>query len=761
MKHFRVFWWLAVVLIFTVTPVLAMPDGWTNDKRLTSNSGQSLYPSVTCDLIGTTVYAAWMDDRNGYWEIYFCRSFDRGKTWSTDTNITNNAGASTSPYLTWQEPNILLLTWLDYRGGSGDIYGMQSMDDGSTWTDLSGNPGQTTNISNRGNPAVSFSRPRATMNPLGIHVVWADNSTGNSLIYYRNVAFPPTVCIKPDSISATLPAIACRNYSWPPHNNDLFIVWEEGSGPNSSIYFTPSQDAGLTRIDGNYNPGYDDISHKFGSSTARHPDVFVCGDTAAGVDVAFLDDRQGSDQVYWEAGRLNPTPTPISWDSGFMGMGAAPNTITTTAITPQWLSVSPRDGSHQSIIWQDNRDSNNEIYICEGMGGGAIMFTPPQRLTYDGADSILPAIISNDAFAASGPAEYHVVWSDNRDSNYEIYYKRSDIIGPDSIQDLAAVAGSHPGEVDLTWSAPDDNICVRAICYDIGHDADAIGSLFEYRTEAVKIPQNLTPQSPGQTENFTVTGLTPGNAYFFAVISVDEAGNSSTVSNSPSASACGTFTATPTYSHSPTITVTPSITPTGTITLTPTESGTYTSTPTITLTGTITLTPTESGTYTSTPTITQTGTVSLTTTESGTYTSTPTITQTGTVSLTPMESGTYTSTPTITQTGTITLTPTITSASPSSLAGAELKAYPNPGTKKITFSYYLEKPGRAVFNIYNMSGEKVVKLEESKNEYGTMVETIWNTTDLAAGIYIVKLQIIFKDGARRGFSTYRVAIVRE
>ncbi len=692
MKCLKVFSWLAVVLIFTVKPVLAMPDGWTNDKRLTSNSGQSLYPSVTCDLAGTTVYAAWMDERNGYWEIYFCRSFDRGKTWSLDTNITNHAGDSTSPYLTWYTPNVLLLTWLDYRGGSGDIYGMQSMDDGTTWMDLSGNSGQVTNISNRGNPAVSFSRPRATMNPSGIHMVWADNSTGNSLIYYRNTAVPAAVSIKPDSISATLPAIACRNYSWAP-SNDLFVVWEEGSGPNSSIYFTQSQDNGLTWIDGNYNPGYDDISHKFGSSTARHPDVFVCGDTAAGVDVAFLDNRQGSDQVYWEAGRLNPTPVPITWDSGSTGIGSAPNTITTFAVNPHWLSVSPRDRSHQSIIWQDNRDSNNEIYICEGQGGGNIIFLSPTRLTYDAADSILPAIIANDVVASAGPAEYHVVWSDNRDSNYEIYYKRSDDMGPDSIQDLAAATGSHPGEVDLTWSAPDDNICVRAICYDIGHDTDSIGSLFEYRTEAIKVAQNLTPQNPGQTENFTVTGLTPGDTYFFAVFSVDEAGNTSTVSNSPGASACGTFTATPTYSHSPTITVTPTPTPSGTVTLSPTESGTYTSTPTITPTGTIT------------PTLT------ITSTYSGT------------------------------------------------LASSELKAYPNPGTWKITFSYYLEKPGRVVFKIYNMSGEQVVRLEESKNDYNTTAETIWNTRNMAVGVYIVKLQIIFNDGTRRGFSNYRVAIV--
>jgi hypothetical protein len=69
------------------------------------------------------------------------------------------------------------------------------------------------------------------------------------------------------------------------------------------------------------------------------------------------------------------------------------------------------------IVWQDNRDGNNEVYYKFSTNVG-ISWGADTRLTNDPAESFYPSIsISNSVL--------HVVWSDERDGNMEIYYKRN------------------------------------------------------------------------------------------------------------------------------------------------------------------------------------------------------------------------------------------------------------------------------------------------------------------------------------------------
>ena len=54
---------------------------------------------------------------------------------------------------------------------------------------------------------------------------------------------------------------------------------------------------------------------------------------------------------------------------------------------------------------------------------------------------------------------------------------------------------------------------------------------------ATVFANTLTPKAAGQAESLTVTGLTPGTTYYFAVRAQDEEPNLGGLSNSPSASA--------------------------------------------------------------------------------------------------------------------------------------------------------------------------------------------------------------------------------
>ncbi len=84
--------------------------------------------------------------------------------------------------------------------------------------------------------------------------------------------------------------------------------------------------------------------------------------------------------------------------------------------------------------------------------------------------------------------------------------------------------------VTLTWTAPGDDAGTgTASQYDIRYSTSTItGANWDAITQASGEP---TPQSAGSIETITITGLTPGTEYFFAVKAADEVPNWSAMSN--------------------------------------------------------------------------------------------------------------------------------------------------------------------------------------------------------------------------------------
>ena len=115
-------------------------------------------------------------------------------------------------------------------------------------------------------------------------------------------------------------------------------------------------------------------------------------------------------------------------------------------------------------------------------------------------------------------------------------YALPDSVAPGPIGDLAAASGTTTGTVDLSWTAPgDDNDMGTTASYLVRYSTSAITDETAWNAAtpvAVGIP---TPSPAGSAQNMTVTGLTPGTTYFFAVRAQDEESNIGEISNSPSA----------------------------------------------------------------------------------------------------------------------------------------------------------------------------------------------------------------------------------
>ena len=149
---------------------------WTALKRITWNSAGAYEPSICTDS-SNGVYVIWEDENPGNFEIFFKHSTDAGATWSALKRMTWNAGDSYGSAVAADSGTGVHIVWQDNSSGNMEIYYRESTDSGGTWSvvkRLSWNTG-----------ASSF--PNITSDSSnGIHVGWADNTPGNTEIFYKN-----------------------------------------------------------------------------------------------------------------------------------------------------------------------------------------------------------------------------------------------------------------------------------------------------------------------------------------------------------------------------------------------------------------------------------------------------------------------------------------------------------------------------------------------------------------------------------------------
>lgn len=108
-----------------------------------------------------------------------------------------------------------------------------------------------------------------------------------------------------------------------------------------------------------------------------------------------------------------------------------------------------------------------------------------------------------------------------------------DVTAPAVVGNLAVVA-TGSGTVTLQWTAPgDDGATGTATSYDVRYTTG--GALIEGGWAAATNPTGEPiPSVAGSIETMTISGLSNGTTYYFAIKTTDEAANQSAISNSPS-----------------------------------------------------------------------------------------------------------------------------------------------------------------------------------------------------------------------------------
>jgi hypothetical protein len=177
--------------------------------------------------------------------------------------------------------------------------------------------------------------------------------------------------------------------------DNVHIVWYDNRDGNMEIYYKRSTDGGST--------WGEDTRLTNDPADSKYPALTVSGSV---VHVAWCD---------WRFGGAPEILYNRSEDGGSTWGG---DVRLTNASGNSFCPSVTASGSVVHIVWYDNRNGHYEIFYKHSTDGG-LTWGPDTQLT-NSNNCFYPPSISVSGLVV------HVVWEDNRDGDYEVFYKRSE-----------------------------------------------------------------------------------------------------------------------------------------------------------------------------------------------------------------------------------------------------------------------------------------------------------------------------------------------
>ncbi|MEQ1765140.1 MAG: exo-alpha-sialidase [Pyrinomonadaceae bacterium] len=373
----------------------SLPVGWESDRRLTrtqtaSQTSINFARSIAADDAGR-VHLVWKEAVGGNTEIYYKRSPDGGASWGPAVRLSSAAGVSESgnPGIA-VSVNRVHVVWWDIRTGAPQIFYKRSQDGGLTWS-------ADAQISN--SPAhAAFPSIAAQGN--SVYVVYADLRDGSPQVYYLRSLDSGATWSTPVRLSASMP-----HSSYTPtvavSNSNVYVAWTDTrdfAQPSTleEEYFRRSTDGGATfeperRL--TTDPPESPANSWAPSLAARDQYVWF----------TWFDAREGNFEIY----------TKRSLDGG---VSWSADTRLTTTFGQSLRPVISQRGDQLYIVYWETTGSGEEVYFLQSNDLGT-SWSAPEQLSSSGRGANYPGV----AVSATG---VHVAWTDARDQNAEIYYKR-------------------------------------------------------------------------------------------------------------------------------------------------------------------------------------------------------------------------------------------------------------------------------------------------------------------------------------------------
>jgi len=429
---------------------------------------------------------AWEDRRILNSDVYIQRYNPTGAPIDTNFRVNDNVGFSDqrNTAVIIQPNQNFIVVWDDWRNDWGDIYAQK-------YDSLANPLGVNFRVNDDGNGSNQYV-PSIGQDSLGNFViVWMDGREGNWNVYaqrYNNQGQTIGTNFRVNDLNSDFqgyPEVSVEK------NGRFIVVWEDQRNGNSDVY-GQRFDASGNRIGVNFKCN-DDI----GTANQSGSDITI--DNSGNFIVAWVDTRLGNTDIF--AQRYNQSGNPLG--SNFR----VNNDATTQSQNTPTIEVNGQ--GNFSIAWEDNRQSNNDIYYQMYNSNGT-----PLGVNQKVNDDVASSHQRCSWITQGGLGNYVAVWEDERTNNTDIYGVKFDSAGnilqdnfrvnddfSNSNQFYPSVAADFNNEFIVGWSDNRDND------YDI----------YAQRYTSTGIPIN---------NNFKVNDDTIGAAQWYPVVSCDSIGNS-------------------------------------------------------------------------------------------------------------------------------------------------------------------------------------------------------------------------------------------
>lgn len=347
---------------------------WGSDVNLSTSSSASAIPMNNARPLasdGSRLHLVYMDAVNGNPEIYYRKSTNEGLSWLPAVNLSTNLSFSSDPTVCFRL-NYVYAFWIDNVGGVYNVYYSVSDDYGDNWSVATAIGQSTTNpstpstvvLSDRvyvawnelngvklGNlygtvwdpgaahySGASYGATALASNGTSILIsVCAETASSNSNIVYRRSidsgsSFSNAAPLPGQQNTGSTPDIAIEG-------SHVHLTWVDERDGTSQIYYQHSGDLGFT---------WDDpVPISIGTATNYFPSIAADGDL---VVITWERDVSGNWEIYY----ANSSTAGLSWN--------VQERLTNANEGSERSCVDVSNTGKTHVVWIDSRDLNYEIY---------------------------------------------------------------------------------------------------------------------------------------------------------------------------------------------------------------------------------------------------------------------------------------------------------------------------------------------------------------------------------------------------------------
>ncbi|MBI2044625.1 hypothetical protein HYT23_01055 [Candidatus Pacearchaeota archaeon] len=333
-----------------------------------------------------------------------------------DVQVSSASGISKDSSVSTDSNGNVHITWEDSRNAFFEIFYEKLNNNGNTLINE--------NQESFGSEAAASQSTVDSDNSGNLHMTWQKGGSGQRIFYKKidsngNVLINQTI-INSAPLLADFPALSVDN------NGNSHIIWIDYRNGGGEIYYE--------KLNNNGSAIVDDLRTTFTGNSPDYP--YMDTDGNGNVYAVWGDNKQGNKEIYYE--KLDNNGLNLTQEiriSNFLGVSEFPA-----------IASDPLGNTY--IVWQDQRDGNKEIYLSKLDSNGNKLIDQ-QRITNNPTVSDWPVV------DVDSKNKIYIVWQDNRNGNYALYFTRLYLNGSVEIADTRLTLG--PENVSLPDISIDNN----------------------------------------------------------------------------------------------------------------------------------------------------------------------------------------------------------------------------------------------------------------------------------------------------------------